>query len=354
MKEELRKILIKPEITIKQALKQIDETAEKILFVVNDDEKLLGTVTDGDIRRWILKDKSLGEEINKVMNKTPIFLRKGYSIEEAKNLMVSNKIECIPVVDEYKRILSAIWWIDLFDKKLRRYKEIDIPVVIMAGGEGTRLSPFNKILPKPLIPINGEPIIELIIERFLEYGCKEFYLSLNYKANIIKAYFNDLKHDYNINYIEEEKPLGTVGSLYLLKDKINSTFYISNCDVLIEADYAEILKFHKDNKNMITVITSMKHYKIPYGIVRINNDGILKGIEEKPEYDFLVNTGMYVLEPEVLKDIPENKFYNITNLIDDYQNKGKKIGVYPVSEKSWLDIGQLEELQETIKRVKGQ
>jgi len=350
MKEELKKILIKPETTIKQALKQIDETAEKILFVVDAKNRLLGTVTDGDIRRWILKDRSLGEKINKAMNKTPIFLRKDYSIEEAKNLMISHKIECIPVVDENKKILSAIWWIDLFDKKLKRYKEIDVPVVIMAGGEGTRLSPFNKILPKPLFPIKGKPIIELIIERFVKYGCKEFYLSLNYKSNIIEAYFSNLEYDYDINFLQEEKPLGTIGSLYLLEGKINRTFYVSNCDVLIDADYSAILEFHNENKNKITLVSSIKHYTIPYGVIKISNGGILKGIEEKPDYDFLANTGLYILEPDVLKDIPKDKFYNITDLINCYMRNNEKIGVYPISEKSWLDMGQLEELQEMLKK----
>jgi len=353
MKKRLQKILIKPKTTIKQALKQIDGTAEKILFVVDAEDRLLGTVTDGDIRRWILKDGSLSKEINKAMNDKPIFLMKGYSMEEARKLMRSKKIECIPVVDKNKKVLSAIWWLDLFDEKFKKYKTIDIPVVVMAGGEGTRLSPFSKILPKPLIPVGEKPIIELILDKFAEYGCKEFYLSVNFKANIIRAYFNDLKHGYNINYIEEEKPLGTAGSLYLLKNKINKTFYVSNCDILIEADYTEILQFHKKNNNMITLITSMKHYIIPYGIIKINNNGVLKVIEEKPEYDFLVNTGMYVLEPEVLKDVPENKFYNITDLIDDCKNKGGKIGVYPISDKSWFDMGQWEEFQKMLKKISG-
>ena len=200
------------------------------------------------------------------------------------------------------------------------------------------------------MPIGEKPIIELIIDKFAEYGCKEFYLSVNYKANLIKAYFSDLEHNYRVNYIQEVKPLGTAGSLHLLKDKIKDTFYVSNCDILIEADYAGILKFHKDNKNKITLVSSMKHHTIPYGVIEISNDGILKGIKEKPEYDFLANTGMYVLESETLRDIPKNKFYHITDLINDYMKKGEKIGVYPISEKSWLDMGQWEELQNMLKK----
>jgi len=348
--EILRKILIGPNITIKQALKQMTEAARKILFVVDSKDKLMGTVTDGDIRKWILKGGSLSEKIAKAMNFNPTILKEGYSKEEAKSLMTSKRIECIPIVNEEKKVISAIWWMDLFEAKFKKHKAIKLPVVVMAGGEGARLSPFTKILPKPLIPIGEKTVIELIISKFIEYGCRDFYLSVNYKSNLIKAYFNDFEHNYNINYIEENEPLGTVGGLYLLKDKIKSAFFITNCDILIEADYADILQFHKDNRNQITLVGSMKHYIIPYGVCEIQKGGKLKKIREKPEYDFLVNTGMYVLEPQVLKDIPENKFYHITDLINDYRKKGKKIGVYPISEKSWLDIGQLEELQEIVKR----
>jgi len=170
----------------------------------------------------------------------------------------------------------------------------------MAGGEGTRLYPFTKILPKPLVPIGDKPILEIIINRFYEYGCTNFNLSVNYKSNIIKAYFSDFKHNYKINYIHEKKPLGTAGSLHILQNRIRKTFFVSNCDILIDADYADILKFHKQSKNKITLVTSMKHFTIPYGICEIGDGGALKNINEKPEQDLLVNTGLYVLEPEVL------------------------------------------------------
>lgn len=220
----------------------------------------------------------------------------------------------------------------------------------MAGGEGSRLAPFTKILPKPLMPIGDKPIIEIIIGRFMDFGCNDFYLSLHYKANIIKAYFKDFEHQYKITYIEEEKPLGTAGSLLFLKDHIKKTFFVSNCDILIEADYADILKFHNRKKNKMTLVSSMKNFTIPYGVCEIENGGILKDIKEKPEFDFFVNTGMYVLDKAVLGDIPKNKLYNMTDLISDYLKKGEKIGVYPVSEKSWLDMGQLEALQEMLNK----
>ncbi len=345
--ERLKKIIIEPGITIKAALKSMADGGERILFVA-EENKLLGTITDGDIRKWILRGKKLNQPISKAMNRTPVFLVEGYSIEEAKNLMITNRIECLPIVNESKKIVSAIWWIDLFAIKRKKYKKLNMPVIIMAGGEGVRLSPFTKIFPKPLIPVGDKSITEVIFDRFSEYGCKEFYISVNYKANLIKAYFNDLKCNYKINYINEDKPLGTAGSLYLLKNKIKSAFCLSNCDVLIEADYADILAFHQDNKNKITIVGSVKHYTIPYGVCEIKNGGKLKSIKEKPEYDFLVNTGVYILEPEILNLIPDNQFYNTTDLINDCVKKGENLGVYPISEKSWLDMGQWEELQKML------
>jgi len=348
--ERLKKVFIKPSHTIKQALRQMDAMGEKTLLVVDDHNMLLGTISDGDIRRWILKGKSLSENISNAMNSKPISLKNNFERKMAKQLMVKQMLECLPVVDGNKKVISAVWWVDLFENKSKKLKKLKIPVVIMAGGEGARLAPFTKILPKPLMPIGDKPIIEIIIGRFMDYGCNDFHLSLNYKSNIIKAYFNDFEHQYKIAYIEEELPLGTAGSLHFLKSHIKKTFFLSNCDILIEADYADIFKFHQQKKNKITLVSSMKNFMVPYGVCEIENGGILKGIKEKPEFDFFVNTGMYVLDKTVLEDIPKNKFYNMTDLISDYLKKGERIGVYPVSEKSWLDMGQLEELQDALKR----
>lgn len=348
MNKKVENIIIRPGKIIKEALKQMDEAAEKILFVADYNNQLLGTVTDGDFRRWILQGKRLNRNITNIMNTNPIILEEGYSIEEAKKLMLANEIECIPILDKRRSIVSALWWLDLFEEKSKKHRKINVPVVIMAGGEGIRLSPFTKILPKPLMPVGDKPIIELIIDRFTEYGCKKFYLSVNYKSNLIKAYFSDLEHSYCIKYIKEKKPLGTAGSLYLLKKRIENTFFVINCDILIEADYADILDFHKNNSNKITLISSMRHCTIPYGVCEIKNGGNLKKIKEKPEYDFIVNSGMYVLEPEVIMDIPRNKIYNIPELINDYLRNKEKVGVYPISERSWLDIGEWEGLQNTL------
>lgn len=331
----------------------MDAAGEKILFVVDQQQRLLGTVTDGDIRRWILKKRNMNGSVGNAMNKSPLSLPEGYSKDSARDLMIFKRIDCLPIVSVAGKVVSAIWWVDLFENKAKHARKIGAPVVIMAGGQGQRLSPFTKILPKPLLPIGEKPIAEVIINRFMEYGCKDFYLSVNYKSNLIQAYFADCDKKYNIKYIKEDKPLGTIGSLSLLRKKIKKTFFVSNCDVLIEADYADIFKFHQKKKNLVTLVCSMKHYTVPYGICQIENGGSLKSIQEKPEYDFLINAGIYVMEPEVLADIPLDKPYQITDLINSYLEKQKKVGVYPVSDKAWLDIGQFEQYRDTAERLEG-
>jgi dTDP-glucose pyrophosphorylase/predicted transcriptional regulator len=348
--DKFKRVLIRPDNVIKQALKQMDAMGEKTLIVADEEYRLTGSLTDGDIRRWILKGKRLDERISKVMNRHPMALSQDFSKEEAKGMMLDNNIECLPILDATRKVIDCLWWVDLFDDKRLR-EMLKVPVVIMAGGEGVRLHPFTKILPKPLMPVGDKPIIEMIINRFFEYGCGVFYLSLNYKSSIIKAYFADFEHKYKINYLLENKPLGTAGSLSMLKRKIKSTFFMSNCDIIIDADYADILRFHREKCNKITLISSMKNFSIPYGVCDIREGGSLKSIREKPEYDFLVNTGMYVLEPSIFTDIPKNTHYNITELINEYIDRGEKVSVYPVSEKSWIDVGRIEELHDILRNL---
>ena len=224
--------------------------------------------------------------------------------------------------------------------------------VIMAGGKGTRLDPFTRILPKPLIPIGDKTILEIIIDKFMDYRVNHFYISVNHKAKIIKSYFEELDPDYDLTFLYEEKPLGTVGALKQLEGKIEGNIVLTNCDIIIDADYADILKNHRDNNNGITVVASLKHYNIPYGICEIENGGTLVCIKEKPEYDFLVNTGMYIIDSKLVKFIPENEFFHITHLIEAVQKQGTRIGVYPISENSWIDTGEWVEYKNAIEKLK--
>jgi NDP-sugar pyrophosphorylase family protein len=222
----------------------------------------------------------------------------------------------------------------------------------MAGGKGTRLEPFTKVLPKPLIPIGDKTIIEIIIEKFTDYEIDNFYVSVNHKAKIIKSYFEELKREYTISYIEESQPLGTIGALSLIKEKINKPILITNCDIIINTDYSEFLKFHIRNKYDLSLIGSMIDFKIPYGVCEIGKDGILENFTEKPQYSILASTGMYILSPNIIDQIPENVFYDITDLMSYLRNNGGRIGVFPISEESWMDTGEWDQYRKTVSKLK--
>lgn len=345
-----KELIISKHINVRETMKALDEAAKGILFVVDKDDKLCGTVTDGDIRRWILKSGDMEACITEVMNKIPIYITTKDRMK-ATDVMYSKAINAVPILNKDKRIIDVKFLNKNIKFNMKKDTLTNTSIVIMAGGLGTRLYPYTKILPKPLIPIGDTPIVERIINKFNEYGVEKFYLTVNYKKNMIKSYFNDISKDYCIEYIEEDKPLGTGGSLSLLKGKIKNTFFVSNCDILIDADYDAILKHHKEMKNKITVIASIKNFQIPYGVFKLNNEGNIDSIQEKPEYTFLINTGMYVIEPEVLDDIPNNEFYNLPDILENYRKKGLQVGVYPISEQSWMDMGQISEMKDMVDKV---
>lgn len=342
---EIKKFLIDEEKTMVEAMRLLDEVAKKILFVTKDDD-FVASITDGDIRRWILKKGNLDAKVKDIANYNPKYLEEEDK-HKAKKYMKKYKIDSIPIVDKEGRIITIVF---LKDKDIRVGKDLDIPVIIMAGGFGTRLYPYTKILPKPLIPIGDIPITEHIINRFNEYGCKDFTLIVNHKKNMIKAYFNEIEKNYTVSYADEDIPLGTGGGLSLLKGKINSTFILSNCDILIDTDYEKLYKFHKKENNLITMICSLKHIKIPYGVVEINDKGEIDEMKEKPELSFFTNTGVYIAEPKIIEELKENEKIGFPDIINKYKELGEKIGIYPISENSWLDMGQFDQMEE-MRRV---
>ena len=341
----MKNINILNNATIKQAMKKLSNTSQKCLIVVDKENKLLGTITDGDLRRALLKKKKLTNSISSIFYKKPIYVySKNISYDYIKNLLTINKINLVPIVNNEKKVLKYITLVDvIINKKNKVIKKLDVPVVIMAGGKGTRLEPFTKILPKPLIPIKNKPIIQHIIDNFNSYGVKDYYLTLNYKSLILKAYFAESNMKYKVNFVEESKPLGTAGSLLLLKNKIKKPFIVTNCDTFINTDINKLYKFHLKNKFDLTLVASSKIVTIPYGKCSLDSDGNLDYIDEKPKLNYLVNTGMYIINPDILKMIPKNKVYHITDLIKNIKKKNKKIGVYPIEEKNWNDVGKWDE-----------
>lgn len=349
----MKDITIHPQATIKEAMEALDKTAERLLLVVDRNQALIGTLTDGDIRRYILKGHDLAGTIQGAYYKDPIYLfQEDFDLEKIKPIFLKNKIGLIPILAQNRRVLDFITWEKAFgNSRNPENQKLDAPVVIMAGGRGTRLEPFTRVLPKPLIPVGDKPIIDHIIDRFRAYGVDQFYLTVQHMSRIIRAYFEEKNPDYSIGFAEENEPRGTAGSLKLLTDKLNKPFFVSNCDIIVEANYADIFRFHTKKNYDITLVASTKQYNIPYGICELNSNGSLKKILEKPEYRFLVNTGLYVLNPSVLGLIPDNEVFHITHLMDKVKENTGTIGVYPVSEKAWIDVGQWAEYRKALKVI---
>tara|TARA_Y100000590_G_scaffold466739_1_gene643144 strand:- start:1251 stop:2312 length:1062 start_codon:yes stop_codon:yes gene_type:complete len=344
------------DITLKNALKLLSKSGQKCLVISNKNNKLIGTLSDGDIRKAIVSNRSLNSKINKIFQKKPVFLISGkYTNQKARKLFLDEKFDIIPVVDTNNKIVDILYWDKVFKNnnsinKTNKEKH-NIPVVIMAGGKGTRLEPFSEVLPKPLIPINGKTIVERIIEKFHLNGFRKYNFIINYKSLILKAYFQEIKKKYNINFFEEKKPLGTIGGLYLIKDKIPKNFFVSNCDVIITTDYLDLYNYHLENNNDITLVVTTKEYVMPYGDCKIDKNGNLKKIIEKPKFDFLINSGLYVFNNSVIKLIKANEYLDINNLLNLAKMKQYKIGVYPIHEDSWIDVGQWSEYKNSIERL---
>jgi len=350
-----KEILIHKKNTVKEALKQLDKVATKTLLVVDGSNKLIGSISDGDIRRFILSGKDLTDDIGAAYNKTPVYFdEKDFTLTKAKEVMLNKKIELIPIVNNEGVITNYITWAEAFSDNSGKQTVNDflssIPLVIMAGGKGTRLEPFTNVFPKPLFPIGGQTITETIIDEFKKYGIKDYYLTLNYKGSMVESYFNSIEKDYNVKYIKENKFLGTAGSLRLLKGKIKGTFLVSNCDIIVKAKYDDVVALHEKNNASITILSSIKHYKIPYGIVSFENGGIVTEVSEKPEYTFTINTGVYVVNSDVIDLIPEDTSFNMTDLIEVLIKNNKKVATYPVNENDYVDIGLWDEYKKTVNK----
>lgn len=330
------------------AMKQMDEQHVKMLFVF-EDARFVSILTIGDIQRAIVKNISLDNCISTIVDRNKKFAHEGDPMDTIREKMMRLRAECMPVLNDDGELVDVIFWKDLFEKDESQSREkINLPVVIMAGGKGTRLKPITNVIPKPLVPIGDKTILETIMDQFEEIGCTKFYMSVNYKADMMKYYLGQLDHKYDIEFFQEEKPLGTIGSVSLLKDKITTPFFVSNCDSINEQDYRDVYDYHVENHNDLTIVTMVKSFRIPYGVIETGEDGLMVSLSEKPELTYQVNTGVYILNPNCIDEIPQGEFFHITHLMEKIKARGGRVGCFPVSEHAWKDMGEWPEYLKMI------
>ena len=346
---KIRNKLISADDTILHALKKMDGHRTKLLFVM-DNDRFDCILTIGDIQRAIIRQANLSDSVSTILDRNKIYASDKDPIEKVKKIMFEELIDCMPVLNDKGEIVDVLYWHDVFTETVAENRpKIDLPVVIMAGGKGTRLKPLTNVIPKPLVPVGDKTILEVIMDQFKTIGCHKFYMSVNYKADMIKYYLNQLDDKYDIEFFMEDKPLGTIGSVSLLKGKIDAPFFVSNCDSINEQDYRDVYDYHVNNHNDMTIVTMVKSFLIPYGVIETGEDGLMVSLQEKPEHTYMVNSGVYILNPELIDEIPEGQFFHITHLMEKVKARGGRVGCFPVSEDSWKDMGEWPEYLKMIK-----
>lgn len=346
--EKIKDRSIQSSTTVLQSLQKMDEAKVKMLLVF-ENVRFISILTIGDIQRAIIKQVDLNTPVSKIIDVNKTFAIPSESKEQIREKMLSFRCECMPVVDEDGNLVDVYLWNDMFKYSEPEHREkIDLPVVIMAGGKGTRLKPITNVIPKPLIPVGDKTILEIIMDQFESIGCKKFYMSVNYKADIMELFLSQLEHKYNVEFFMEDKPLGTIGSVSLLKGKITTPFFVSNCDSINDQDYRDVYDYHVQNKNDLTIVTMVKNFRIPYGVIETGEDGIMTALREKPELNYQVNTGAYILNPECIDEIPLGEFFHITHLMEKIKARGGRVGCFPVSEGAWHDMGEWPEYLKMI------
>jgi dTDP-glucose pyrophosphorylase len=333
-------VIISKNISIKKCFEILNRTAKKTLIVTDSNKKLLGTLSSGDIRKALLKKKNLSSKIENIYKKKCVSFYEDNipSIKKIKDFFLKTGLDLIPIIDKNEKIVKIIFPNSILELKKAKISNF-FYAVIMAGGLGTRLQPFTHILPKPLMPINKKPIIEHIINKIKRYEPKNIFITVNYKSKILKAFFDELKPRLSVKLIFEKILQGTCGGLQKIKFKKNYPILLCNCDNYFNFDIQKIINHHLILKNDITVIVAKKVFNIPYGVCEYDKNHILNNLTEKPSYSFFVNTGIYVLNKELIKFIPSKKKFDTTDLIKKATFEKKKVGIYKINSNAWKDIG---------------
>lgn len=329
-----------PQTSLEQAISTMDRSALRIAIVVDDECRLLGTLTDGDVRRALLRYQSLAVPVSQVMCTTPQVAQRDWSRERVLAVMESTQLLQLPVVDIDNRVVGLETLHGLLDKRL-----LNNPVFLMAGGFGTRLYPLTNDCPKPLLKVGDKPILELILERFIQAGFHRFFISTHYLPEMVRDYFGDGKRwGVSIRYTHEETPLGTGGAVGLLPhDEINEPMLMMNGDLLTTLNYRELLDFHNANKGVATMCVREYEYQVPYGVIQ-SEGHLIRSMVEKPVQKFFVNAGVYVLSPELVKSVAPGAKVDMPTLLEREITLNRDVAMFPVHE-YWLDIGRMEDFK---------
>lgn len=332
--------------TVLNAIESIERGVLQIALVVDNDNRLVGSVTDGDVRRAILKGANLNQSVSTVMNATPFRVHRGYDLAAVRETMLARRIHQVPVVDNEGRVIDLV----IFDELVKGRQARDNWVVLMAGGRGSRLHPLTENTPKPLLKVGEKPLLEIILEKFVNQGFDNFFISINYQGNQIKQHFaSGEKWSVNIRYLEEDRALGTAGALSLLPKKPQSPFIVMNADLMTDIDFSRIIEFHYEQEAVGTMGVRAYDFQVDFGVVEID-DGRISQISEKPVHKFLVNAGIYVLDPIALSDIPDNTMIDMPTLFEKWIQADRRCAAFPIHE-YWLDVGRVEDLERAKRDV---
>lgn len=332
----IKNLLISCENTVMQVMRKINKTGHNCMIVIDKKKKFRGTITDGDIRRYILKKNNLATVVEKIYNRRSLYLKKNQKISKKINKFLNdNQHLIVPILNENKTPVDFLTY-----RKINKIKKEELEnnqIIIMAGGKGTRMRPFTEILPKPLVPLNGKPMILNIMDNFKKYNFNNFLITISKKEKILNTFLNQFKNNYNFSFYEEIIPLGTAG--YLKKINLKNDFFLVNCDTYLDINLNNLLKFHKSSKSIITIVACMKTFNLSFGECIVDKFGKLKEIKEKPKKNYITNTGLYLMKPEVKDYLPKKNKYGVDELITSVLNSKKKISVFPIQEQDWKDTG---------------
>lgn len=351
--EKIRRMQVRPTMGLLEAMKVMNEVGTGVLFVTGADQGLVGSLTTGDMRRWITSSGGkLDVQVGQVCNKSPQVLAPGHDREQTLAMMRDRQINAMPVIKD-GQVVDILTWDEVTGARVAPRTQVSgVNAVIMAGGIGSRMRPFTHVLPKPLLPIRERVVLQVIMDNFHAFGISKFQVVVNHKKSLIEAYFQGIETGYTVDFVDEGEALGTCGGLTRLDpDTISDPFFLSNCDTILDADFAEVVAFHRERNHDATVLCTARDFTVPYGVLHLDEGGQLQQMVEKPSIKFLVNTGVYLLNKSLLPFLTAGKPCGTPDLIGRGMASGLKAGAFPLPEAARLDTGQWDEYRKTLEEI---